>query len=599
MHISMYRKALCLLPLCAPMALCQAGAPSADTIYRNGYVYTVDAKDSVHQALAVRDGRIIYVGNDAGAGALRGKHTKVVDLRGRMLMPGLIDGHMHPVAGGAQLLHCNLNYEALTVAQFQSRIQACLDRDGKDDASKLFTVVNWFQQNMLPAGTEVTYKDLDALKTKRPIMVQSSFGHSALANSRALELAGIKRDTPDPTAGKITRDAAGNATGILEDSAQQLVGKLVPPETAEDRVAAARAALDAMRKQGITNFLDAVAGEESITAFATLQRQGELTARAHFAVLLTPEDASADAVKAVAAVRALALRYDQGKPAPAPALNVGAAKLFMDGVIAAPALTGVMLQPYNVNQGTAAHPHWVPGTSKGPGIYFQPEVFNTVLLELTKAGLDAHVHVDGDGAVREALNGIAYLRSTEAGKKARPALAHNEIVDASDFPRYAALDVSVVQSFQWEKPAPDTLGGLQGYLEPARYDTIEPAAPFQQAGVRIAYGSDWPVDPLDEWFALKVGMTRTNAPEAGPQFAGRLGRDAGLSAATVIRAITWNAAYTLRQEKETGSLEPGKLADLIVLDRNFFKIKPEDVAKTKVLLTVVGGKTVYRDPAFK
>ena len=574
-----------------------AAPPKADTLYQNGYVYTVDAHDSVQQAIATRDGRIVYVGDNHGAQALVGASTKVVDLHGRMLMPGLIDGHMHPMMGGAQLLACNLNYEALTIAQFQSRIQACLDQQkGKDDSQWLM-VVNWFQQNMLPQGTEATRATLDALPTARPVIVLSSFGHSTLANTRALQLAHIDRTTPNPAAGSITRDASGEATGILEDLAQDLVVKLLPAPTATENLAAAAAALAALREQGVTSFLDAMAERDGLLAFTTLQQQGKLTARAHFAPRIPPEDGP-QAGKAVADVVALARQFDQGAIKPSPSVTLRNAKLFMDGVIAAPALTGSMVEPYFVDQGTPQQPHWVPGTSRGPATYFPPKVLQALLLGLCKAGLDPHIHVDGDGAVHETLDALRVMRAAPGCKAVRPALAHDEIVVPDDFGRFAELNATAVLSLQWGKPAPDTVAGLKTYLGPQRYAILEPQELLLKAGTRIAYGSDWPVDPLNEWFALKVGVTRTNAPEAGPEFAGKLGPQNGLPRAAALRAITMNSAYTLRQESQTGSLEVGKLADLIVLDRNFFTIDAEDIANIKVLQTMVGGKVVYQSQDF-
>jgi predicted amidohydrolase YtcJ len=569
-----------------------AQAP-ADTIYRNGYVYTVDAKDSVRQALAVRKGRIVYVGDNAGAAALAGKATKIIDLQGRMLMPGLIDGHMHPQSGGSRLLNCSLDYQNLTVPQFQSRIQACIDKDKKSGPDRWLVVVNWFQQGMQPDGVETTAATLDALKTDRPIIVRSSFGHSALLNTKGIQVAKIARDTPDPAGGKITRDAKGDATGLLEDAAQDMAMNLLPPLTVAENLAASKAALAAMRKQGITSFLDAYTDPETMTAFTDLQKQGKLTARAHFAVLIDL-DKGATPKSAVAELLTQQKQFDQGPTRAAPSMQVRHAKLFMDGVISAPAFTGTMLEPYLVNKGTPEKADWQPGDNAGPASYFSQAALKTTLAELAKARIDPHIHVDGDRAVRETLDAIEQLRATPAGKAVRPALAHDEIVDPADYPRFAKLDVTPVLSFQWGKPAPDTLGALKDYMGPARYALVEPHVQLLDAGARIAYGSDWPVDPLDEWFALKVGVTRTAAPDAGKEYAGRLGTQPGMPRAAVLRAITLNAAYTLRQEKLTGSLEVGKLADMIVLDRNFFTIPAEDIANIKVLQTVVGGKIVYQ-----
>lgn len=583
--------AVILIAIATPGGTYAAASP-ADMVYRNGYVYTVDDKDSVQQALAVRAGRIVYVGDNAGAKPLIGKSTRVIDLHGRMLMPGLIDAHMHPQSGGSRLLNCSLNYESLTVPQFQARIQACLDQDQKKDPDRWLVVVNWFQQGMQPEGVETTAATLDALKTSRPVIVRSSFGHSAQLNSRAIALAGIKRDTPDPAGGKIVRDASGQATGLLEDAAQDMAMNLLPPLTVAENLAASAAALDAMRRQGITSFLDAWTDPETMTAFATLHRQARLTARAHFAVLIDL-DKGATPQSAVAALLKQQKQFDQGPTKVAPSMQVRHAKLFMDGVIAAPAFTGAMLEPYLVNKGTDAAPDWQPGQSKGPASYFSAAALKATLAGLARAHIDPHIHADGDRAVRESLDAIEALRASPYGHESRPAIAHDEIVAPADYPRFARLNVTPVLSFQWAKPAPDTVGALKNYLGPARYATVEPQAVLRDAGARVAYGSDWPVDPLDVWFALKVGVTRTAAPDAGKEYTGRLTSQPGMPRAAVLRAITMNAAYTLRQETTTGSLQVGKLADLIVLDRNFFTIPDEDIANIKVLQTVVGGKVVF------
>jgi hypothetical protein len=574
----------------------EAASP-ADTVYRHGFVYTVDAHDSVQQALAITAGRIVYVGGDAGLAPFMGPKTTVVDLHGRMLMPGLVDGHMHPLQGGGTLLKCNLNYEQLSIAQMQARIQSCLDQSADREPDAWLEVVNWFQEGMVPAGTVTTHATLDALKTKRPIFVLSSFGHTALVNSRALQLAGITAQTRDPLGGKVGRDASGHPTGILEDAAQEAVAKLIPQPTPADDVKAAAAALDALRKQGVTTFLDAMAEASALEAFAKVQGDGRLTARAHFALLITPPQGR-DPKQAVASVKALALRYDQGEIGPAPKMTVRNVKLFLDGVITAPASTGAMLAPYFSLQGAPANPHWAPGPSRGPDVYFPAPILSALLIEAAGAGFEPHMHADGDRAVHEGLDGIAAMRRQFPDRDIRAAIAHDEIVDPADFPRYKQLNVIPVLSFQWEKQAPDTMEGARDYLGPARFKYMEPAGFLSAAGARIAYGSDWPVDPLDEWFALKVGVTRRNAPQPDHKYAGRLGEDPGLSRHEVLRAITMNSSYELHQDRLTGSLEVGKLADVIVLDRNFFDIPEDEIADIKVLQTVVGGRVVYQSDRF-
>jgi len=565
----------------------------ADAVYRNGIIYTVDAKDSVQQALAIRGGRIAYVGSDAGVAAFIGGKTRVVDLKGRMAMPGLVDGHMHPLEGGASLRKCNLNYEQLTVDGLQAKIQACLDSTRVKEPDGWLEVVSWFQEGMLPAGVAVDRATLDALKTKRPILVVSSFGHTSLANSKAMSAAGITAATVDPLGGKIGRDPKGTPTGILDDAAQDLVSDKVPKPSKEDDLKSATLALDAMRRQGITTFLDAAAEAPPLAAFARLQQQGALTARGNFALLITPPEGR-HPKKAVQKVTALARRYDGGKPTPSPGIRVHNVKLFLDGVISAPALSGAMLEPYWARPAGDGDGPWTPGTNRGPPVYFPAPILRTLLIDVVAAGFEPHMHADGDRAVREGLDGIQAVRERFPAKDVRAAIAHDEIVDPADFPRFRQLNTIPVLSFQWEKPASDTIDNARDYLGAARFKYMEPAGFLAQAGARIAFGSDWPVDPLDEWFALKVGVTRTNAPRSGPKYAGRLSEDPGLERRAVLRAITMNSSYELHQDDVTGSIEVGKFADLIVLDRNVLKIPAEEIADTIVLQTVVGGRIVYQ-----
>jgi hypothetical protein len=569
----------------------------ADVVYRGGRIYTANAGDDIVEAVAIRAGRIVYAGSDAGVARLTGASTKTVDLKGRTAMPGLIDGHMHPLEGGSLLLKCNLNYEALTVAQFQARIQACLDASRSAEPDGWLEVVAWFQQNMLPAGVATSHATLDALATSRPVIVRSSFGHTVLANSKALALARITRETPDPLGGKIAHDAAGEPTGILEDAAFEVFDTLVPKPTPPQNVAAARAALGALARQGVTAFLDADAPAESMAAFHAVQQSGGLTARAHFAPpILPPEAAHLDA--AIARIVAFRKRYDQGPIVAAPRLTVRNAKLFLDGVIAGPSFTGAMLEPYLVNAGTEAEPRWQAGPSRGPDVYFPAPVLKAALIGLGRAGIDPHMHADGDRAVHEALDAIEAMRDALPGKDIRPAIAHDEIVAPDDYARFARLKAFAVLSLQWGKPASDTVDGLRDYLGPERARILEPSGLLAAQGAAIAYGSDWPVDPLDEWFALKVGVTRTNAADAGPRYAGRLGADPGLTRLQVLRAITIVAARELHADDVTGSLETGKFADLIVLDRDPFTIPAEEIAAIQVLRTVVGGRPVYTAPGF-
>jgi len=546
-----------LLSTLLAAAASSPNASPADRVYRNGVIFTADAKNETTEALAIRDGRIVYVGSNQGLAPFVGAATVSIDLKGQFLMPGLVDGHMHPLEAGTQLLKCSLNYESITIAELQQRVQACLDHDASKDPDAWLEVVSWFQESMRPAGVKTSRATLDVLKTTRPIIVRSSFGHTVLANTRALALAKITASTPDPIGGKIWHDASGEPTGLLEDAAYEVFSSLLPKPTAAQNVAGAKAALKAMSRQGVTTFLDADAPAESMAAFAAVRRSGDLTARAHFAPQIAPAEAG-DPLGAVARVVAFAKQYDEGATARAPGITVRNAKLFLDGVIAGPAFTGAMSEPYLTNSGTAANPRWTPGPSRGPAVYFPAQPLAAILIALGKAGIDPHMHADGDGAVHAALDGIEAMRKALPAVDIRPAIAHDEIVEPTDFPRYQLLNAIPVLSFQWEKPAGDTMG-LKDYFGPARMKILEPAGLLAAAGARVVFGSDWPVDRLDEWFALKVGVTRTNSPDAPPEWSGRLGDDPGLSRQAVLRAITIDAAYELHQDEAIGSLEVGDL----------------------------------------
>ena len=572
-----------------------AAPAAADTVFLHGFIYTVDGADTIAQALAVRAGEIVYVGDDDGARAYAGPKTRRINLAGRMLMPGLIDAHLHPLSGGLRMRNCDLDYRRLTLTEFQSTIQACIDKDAKAGADDWLVVINWFEQNMQPAGTVLTHAALDALKTTRPIAVGSSFGHSELVNQRGLELARITRDTPDPKDGRIARDAAGEPTGLLEEAAQDLVDQLLPAPTPEENLEAARRALAALRAQGVTSFLDADTSVSAMTAFARVQEAGDLTARAHFAVMIDSVT-DYDPGKAIAEVLSQQRKFDQGPLTVQPTLRVDTAKLYLDGVYSAPAFTSFLLQPYFENAGTAEKPEWLPGDNFGPAPYFTQAQLDATLLRLAAAGLNPHMHADGDGAVRQGLNAVAAMRKAHPVDDIRPALAHAELVDPADYPRFAELNALPVLSFQWEKPAADLNAEAARFLGPVRFALSEPAGLLKIYGARIAFGSDWPVDALDEWFALQVAVTRSAVGDDAARYPGRLGIDPGLTIAAAVQALTLNAAYSLRQDAVTGSLETGKFADLIVIDRNLLQIAPERIAKTRVLLTMVGGRIVFQSP---
>ncbi len=600
------KQRFCLTLLIAVLAGCSessapdANQPQADQVFHNGRVYTVNSNNDIAEAVAVKDGKIIAVGSNAEVEGFIGKTTDVVDLKGRMLMPGLVDGHMHPIAGGAQLTSCSLGYQSLTVDEVLAMITACLEEEKGAPSDRWLQANSWFRQAMKPEGADLTAEILDRLPTDRPVVVTGSDFHSMAANSKAIEAAAITQDTPDPSDGKIVRDDNGEATGIFLDGAMWMVNgampKLSDAEQHKKNLIDLEAAIQALNAQGITSIFDAAAREESMASFAQLQKNGKLSVRASLAPVISPEDA-AEPEKVVANIKDFASRFNTAVVATEPGIVVGTAKMFVDGVIQAPAQTGALVEPYLHNTGAAGHAHWQPSENTG-SLYFSEDLLTPLLNALAANDIDAHMHTTGDKAIKVALNAIAATRAAYADADFRPALAHNELVAPEDYSRFAQLNVIPMLSFQWGKPAPDTIDSVKDYIGPERFLFLETAGKFKQAGVRIAYGSDWPVDPLNDWMALQVGVSRTNPSATDPKYQGRLGDDPGLDVQTAIRTITLNSAYALGMDDYVGSLEVGKFADMIVIDQDITAVAPEKIGATKVLLTVIGGREVYRASSF-
>ena len=584
------------------LALPAGAAPSqdklkADLIFRNGYIFTADPRNSTREAVALRGGRIVYVGSNAGVAELIGPTTRTIDLGHRMMMPGLVDGHIHPLMGGAMLRSCSLDYQPLTEQQFLSRIQACLDNDKTSADSDLLIVTGWYRQFMRPAGTAVSRDTLDKLQTKRPVLVTNRDRHSYLANSRALVLAGINDKTANPPGGSITRDRTGRATGILEDAAGALVHSKSPARSPADDLADGAATFQELSRNGVTSILDALAEEDSLKVYRQLQQQGKLTARTHVAVYAHAAGAS-NAGDVVANVVRLRNEYDQPVTGVEPGIRVHTAKLVMDGVIQAPAQTAGLTAPYWVNVAETGPEHWQPGTQSGP-IYIRQDMLEGIVLGLVKSGIEPHVHAIGDKAVKLTLDAIAKVRLIEPGDNIRPAIAHAELVEPVDYRRFKALNVVPVMSYQWTIPAPNSVTGAKNQLGPERFERMEPFDKLHGIGARVVYGSDWPVDRMNYWLALKAAVTRAGDGTYAPEFEGRLNHAGTLDRVAALRSITIDGAWALHLDKDLGSIEKGKLADLIVLDRNFLTIPESTLAENKVVLTVVGGRVVHDDGVLK
>ena len=571
---------------------------SADTVFMGGPIYTLDKTNRVVEALAIKNGAIIGVGTEQELNKLINSQTKVVDLAGKTLMPGIVDAHMHPMAGGEQLNTCSLNYEPLTVDQVLAKITSCVEESNEKDPTRWLKVAGWYRQAMIPEGADLNAKILDKIPTDRPIYVFGSDFHSLVTNTAALKAAGINKSTPSPEGGSIEKDAKGNPTGIFLDSAMWALASNVPPlpeeEEKQKNLNDMHMAVKALSAQGVTSILDAAASEASITALSQLAKQGQLNVRANLAPNFGPERLE-QPESIIAEVKGFADKFNLQNTATQPGVQINTVKVFMDGVIQAPAQTGALMAPYLHNTGTSSNPSWKESDHDGE-LYVSEETLSNAMIAFSDAGFNVHMHTDGDRAVHTALNSLETLKANRPDSTLRPALAHCEVMVPEDYARITKLDALPVISFQWGKPAPDTIDTVKDYMGEERFNYVETAGKFKQANAKIVYGSDWPVDALNEWFAMEVALTRMNENATEPKYQGRLGDDPGLDIETVLRAFTINAAYSLNMEDKVGSLEVGKYADMIIIDRDLLNIPSDQVSETQVLKTYLGGREVYTAP---
>jgi predicted amidohydrolase YtcJ len=541
----------------------------ADVVFQNGKIYTVDAARSVRQALAVTGNTITAVGSDADVAPLIGPATKVIDLGGKFVLPGMIDTHSHPIIGAVNASKCSLANVPPTIEAIRPVIRKCLEErpatgDGWLEVVQLYNY-----------GFEATAKDFDTIEADRPLAVGGNDGHTLWTNTRALELAGITAATQDPPGGKITRDAGGNPTGAFADTAALLVLKHVPqPSVAEAAAFTEKALLD-MAANGLTGVTDAYVTPVEAAVWTELYRSGRLPLRVRGAILIENlEDGSDGAIAEIVAAA------EEGTVDP-DWLRMDMVKIFADGVIEAPTQTAALLEPYLDEAGK-------PTDNTGE-LYFEQDAIDEIVTKVDKAGLTVHVHAIGDRAVRASLDAFEAARKANGPSDNRHQIAHLQLVDPADFPRFAELGVIANFQLEWAKRDASSVGPIEPYLGPERYRYLYPAGSLKRAGALIAGGSDWDISPYDPFRAMEHGITRVEHGASLPP----LGTDEGLTIGDVIDAYTINAAFASRQEATTGSLEVGKRADLVVLDRDITAIDPATLDDTEVLATWIDGKLVY------
>ena len=541
-----------------------APVAAADLVLRGGAVYTLDSARSWAQAVAVRDGSIVYVGSDEGAAAFVGEATRVVELDGRMLLPGFQDAHIHPISGGLRAIRCELG----GLATQDAYLKAVAEYAAANPDESWILGGGWSMDafpGAIPDG-----RLLDEIVPDRPVYLRSTDGHSAWVNSKALEIAGITADTPDPPDGRIDRDPeTGEPVGALQEGAMNLVGKHAPRPTLAKRVEGLRFALRMLGGYGVTAFQDAsVRGDDSLDTYQYLDARGELTARV-VAAQWWERDRGEEQIAEMVERRS---RYTRGR------VRATSVKIMQDGVMENQ--TAVLLEPYVGKPGVTGIP------------MVDPEALKQIVTKLDRESFQVHFHAIGDGAIRQSLDAVETARKRNGNRGNRHHISHIQLFDPADIPRFRQLDV--VANFQplWAYADSYITDLTIPFLGPERSRWMYPIGSLQRSGAVLAFGSDWSVSSANPLEELEVAVTRMGAQgETSTAYLPEERIDLG----SAIAAFTIGSAYVNSLERQSGSVEVGKWADLIVLDRNLFEIEPSEISEARVLLTLLEGEPVYGD----
>ena len=530
-------------------------------VFRHGSVYTMDAARSWAGAVAVRHGRVVYVGPDTVPPDLIGPHTLVVDLHGGMLLPAFQDAHVHLIDGGVELGDCNLN-EAEDAAAVVAAIRAC----ARAHPQEPWVRGSGWQLPYFPDGNP-RKELLDSLVPDRPAFLWAADGHSAWANSRALAQAGITRDTRDPDNGRIERDPrTREPSGTLRESAAELVDRVLPARSDAELAAGLERAQRLAHAFGITTIFDADAEEPELRGYTAGDKAGRLQLRVVAAL-----DASGSGDTMLARLRDWRTRYTTEHVHPV------AATLYQDGVIEA--RTAAMLAPYLDRQGDAGRP------------IRDQAALNAVTRALDREGFQIHVHAIGDRAIRMSLDALEEVAKANGPRDRRPGIAHLELIDPADIPRFRRLGAVANFQARWANGDEYLTKMTESALGPARNRWLYPIASVARTGALLAGGSDWSVSSLDPLEAIEVGITHR---EPGDTVTPPWNPAERVDLPTMLAMYTINAAWAMHQERETGSIEVGKLADLIVLDRDLFAQPAWRIHEAKVVRTLYEGRTVYQ-----
>ena len=540
----------------------------ADLVFTGGPVHLGNAVRSRATAVAVVDDRIAAVGH-AEVNGLVGPDTEVVDLSGRLLVPGFQDSHVHPVAGGVELGACDLS-GAITLEEYRERI-ATYAAEHPD--VPWVTGGGWSMESF-PGGVP-DRAFLDVLVPDRPVFLPNRDHHGAWVNSRALEVAGVDARTPDPVDGRIERDADGVPTGMLQEGAMQLVAAHVPPATEADLLEGLLRAQAVLHSLGITAWQDAAVGSEIGmgdvgAAYRAARTKDLLTARV-VGALWWERDQGLEQVD-----RLLAARQELTGGL----MSASTVKIMQDGV--AENHTAAMLSPYG--RGCAC----APGGSHDGLSFVDPVALREYVTVLDRNGFQVHFHALGDRAVREALDAVEAARSANGFNDNRPHLAHIQVVHPDDIPRFRVLGATANMQPLWAAHEPQMDDLTIPFLGPERSAWQYPFGDLLRAGATLAAGSDWPVSSPDPIQGMHVAVNRVGPGGDADVFY----PEQRLDLASALAAYTSGTAYVNHLD-DTGSIAVGNLADLAVLDRDPFAGPPAEICQTTVEQTFVGGRRVY------
>lgn len=528
----------------------------ADLVFTNAAVWTGDSSLPEAAAVAIVKDRIARVGSAEQVVAWIGPDTKVIDLGGKLLLPGFIDNHMHFMSGGFQLQSVDLRF-ATTQKEFARRIK---DRAASRPGAWI-TGGDWDHDNW-PGGKLPTKELIDRETPTTPVFVSRYDGHMALANSHVLALAGITRDTPDPPGGTIVRDpGTGEPTGILKDEAMSLVYGHIPDPTDGQMLEAAKLALAQARRNGVTSIQD-VSSSSDFRIYQELKRRGELTARFHCRLPLAQwEDLKDIGIQA---------------PFGDEWIRIGSLKAFVDGSLGS--TTALFFEPYDSDPTTSGLPMDIVSDGR----------LERWALAADKAHLQLSIHAIGDKANSILLDLFEKIERENPSWDRRFRIEHAQHINPKDFERFARLGViASVQPYH----AIDDGRWARGRIGAERCRTTYPFRSFLDHKVRMCFGSDWTVGPMNVLLGIYAAVTRRTTDGRNP---GGWYPEQKITVDQALRAYTIDCAYAAFEEHEKGSITEGKLADLVVLSRNIRLIDPASIESTEVLMTVVGGTIVYR-----